>query len=100
MATDEPDLDPVSQGLEQLRTRSGAGYGVPPPSPGTGKGRPRATKGGAAGVGTRIGPGKGEPVGEQRSGSTVLASPVPEPAAPEEQGERITRLVGAILPIG
>ena len=71
MATDEPDSDPVSQGLEQLRTRSGAGYGAPPPSLGTGKGRPRATKGGAASAGTRVGFDKGGPGGISEAGVCV-----------------------------
>ena len=73
MATDEPDSDPVSKGLEQLRTRSGSSYGVPPPSPSAARGRPRAAKASSAPADTRVGFGREEPAAEEgKSGGTVL----------------------------
>ena len=92
MATDEPDSDQVSRGLEQLRTRSGSSCGVPPASPTSGKGRPRAGKASSAPADTRVGFGSVEPEieGEKRGG-TVLASPAPEPKEEEDSG-RISRL--------
>ena len=99
MATDEPDSDPVSKGLEQLRTRSGSSYGVPPPSPSAARGRPRAAKASSAPADTRVGFGREEPAAEEgKSGGTVLASPAPEPRE-EEQSGRIARLEGQLAEV-
>ena len=100
MATDEPDSDLVSGGLEQLRTRSGSSYGVPPPSPTSGRGRPRAGKASSAPADTRVGFGSVEPEIEgEKKGGTVLASPAPEPKE-EEQSGRISRLEGQLAEVG